>query len=398
MARILFVVSSDAGHINQCIGPAAYLQEQGHQVAFYAPKDITPRLWRAEFSQSYHCDPVAPMRLDPARSERLAENLKDRHWSKLWLRSNLLDNLQERITRVGEVISEFGPDVVATISVVYEGAIAAQKAAIPWVGLTASLSPFTPELVAAELKEQIAGWTRERDDLVEAVGAKVSFRLTDAISPHVNLAFTSSELVGPKPNPEFRRIGPSIAPGERGDEPDFPWEKIRDDVPLIYMSLGYDTYYQPAVFQQVFEAVDGRAVQLVCSSGSAQFGLSSVPDNVLMCQYAPQLSVLAASSMFITHGGATSVMEALHHGVPMLISPIWNDQPHQAYFVDREKAGGRCELQHASSAVLWKHIESILHSKKIKESVEKLQASYRRYEGAVEAARLIAQLAEKTAV
>lgn len=398
MARILFVVSSDAGHINQCIGPASYLQNDGHQVAFYAPKDITQRLWRAGFSQCYFCDPVAPARLDPERSERLAENLQDRHWSRLWLRSTLLDNLQERIATVCEVINEFQPDVVATVSVVYEGAIAAQKAGLPWVTLTASLNPFIPELVASEMKEQISGWTRERDDIVDAAGVKVSFRLSDAVSPHANLAFTSNELIGHKINPEFRRIGPSIPPGDRGDETDFPWDRIRDDVPLIYMSLGYDTYNQPLVFQQVFEAVEGRDVQLVCVSGQAQIAPADVPSNVMLCDYAPQLLVLAASSMFITHGGATSVMESLFYGVPMLISPLWNDQPHQAFFIDREKAGVRCELHHASPAVLWKHMESVLQSKKIKESVEKLQGAYKRYEGAVEAARFIAQLAEKTAV
>ncbi|MBY0548624.1 MAG: hypothetical protein K2W95_15240 [Candidatus Obscuribacterales bacterium] len=398
MARILFVVSSDAGHINQCIGPASYLQNDDHQVAFYAPKDISRRLWRAGFTQSYFCDPVAPMRLDPVRSERLSENLKDGHWSRLWLRSALLDDLQERIDRVFEVIGEFQPDVVATVSVAYEGAIAAQKAGLPWVTLTASLTPFIPELVAHEMKEQIDGWARERDAIVDDAGVKLSFRLTDVISPHANLAFTSSDLIGHKINPEFRRIGPSIPPGDRGDEPDFPWDRIRDDVPLIYMSLGYDTYNQPQVFQQVFEAVEGRDVQLICVSGLAQIAPEDVPSNVLLCEYAPQLLVLAASSMFITHGGATSVMESLFYGVPMLVSPLWKDQPHQAFFVDREKAGVRCELHHASPAVVWKHIESVLQSKKIKESVEKLQLAYKRYEGAAEAARFIAQLAEKTVV
>lgn len=401
MARILFVVSSDAGHINQCIGPASYLQAEGHEVAFFAPKDLTSRLWKADFSLCYSVEPVPPARLDAARSERLAQNLKERDWSSLWLRSVMLDGLSERIARLSEVISELKPDVVAVSTVAYEGGIAAQKAGVPWVTLTASLNPFTPELLAAEMKEQISSWSRERDDIVDSAGVQVGFRLTDLVSPYLNLTFTTTELIGHRLSPEFRRIGPSIAPGDRGDETDFPWEQIRDDEPLVYLSLGVDTYNQPSVFQQLFETVEGRKMQLVCSVGglaSDPSSLGPIPANVILCDYVPQLSVLAASSLFITHGGATSVMEALFYGVPMLVSPLWNDQPHQAHFIDREKVGVRCELHKASPAVLWKHIDSVLNSKKIKEAVEKVQLSYKRHEGASEAARLIAQLAEKATV
>ncbi|MFI6098235.1 macrolide family glycosyltransferase [Lentzea sp. NPDC051213] len=40
----------------------------------------------------------------------------------------------------------------------------------------------------------------------------------------------------------------------------------------------------------------------------------------------PQLAVMAHASVFITHGGMGGVMEALHHGVPMIVVPHMTDQ------------------------------------------------------------------------
>lgn len=40
----------------------------------------------------------------------------------------------------------------------------------------------------------------------------------------------------------------------------------------------------------------------------------------------PQLAVLEHASVFITHGGLAGVMEALHHGVPMIVVPRMTDQ------------------------------------------------------------------------
>jgi MGT family glycosyltransferase len=40
----------------------------------------------------------------------------------------------------------------------------------------------------------------------------------------------------------------------------------------------------------------------------------------------PQLAVLEHASVFVTRGGMGGVMEALHHGVPMIVVPHMTDQ------------------------------------------------------------------------
>jgi UDP:flavonoid glycosyltransferase YjiC (YdhE family) len=49
--------------------------------------------------------------------------------------------------------------------------------------------------------------------------------------------------------------------------------------------------------------------------------------------------MLERCDAFITHGGANSVMEALYHGVPLLVVPMCRDQPLAGMFVERADAG-----------------------------------------------------------
>src|SRR5439155_15305796 len=119
------------------------------------------------------------------------------------------------------------------------------------------------------------------------------FRVCDCLSPSLNVVFSTEELVGPAP-PDVRLVGPSLPPELRGDECDFPWERLRVDRPVVYMSLGSQIYYQPALFRTAIQAVAGRPVQLVLSASEllSTGELGALPENVLAVRYAPQLQLL----------------------------------------------------------------------------------------------------------
>lgn len=61
--------------------------------------------------------------------------------------------------------------------------------------------------------------------------------------------------------------------------------------------------------------------------------------NVILCQTAPQLELLEHASVFVTHGGANSMHEALSLAVPLIVVPIFGDQPSNADAVARSGAG-----------------------------------------------------------
>jgi zeaxanthin glucosyltransferase len=55
--------------------------------------------------------------------------------------------------------------------------------------------------------------------------------------------------------------------------------------------------------------------------------LGEIPHNVHFFEQVPQLKVLSRADIFITHGGSQSVKESIRNHVPMLVYPIWWDQP-----------------------------------------------------------------------
>ncbi|CEF71674.1 UDP-glucuronosyl/UDP-glucosyltransferase family-containing protein [Strongyloides ratti] len=64
-------------------------------------------------------------------------------------------------------------------------------------------------------------------------------------------------------------------------------------------------------------------------------------DNVYLFKWLPQLDLLADSriSLFITHGGMNSFLEASKFGVPLLVIPLFGDQPKNAKIIEQLKLG-----------------------------------------------------------
>merc|ERR1712061_678118 len=55
--------------------------------------------------------------------------------------------------------------------------------------------------------------------------------------------------------------------------------------------------------------------------------LPPLPSNFVSRRSIPQLELLSRCNVFVTHGGANSMHEALSLGVPMIVIPVFGDQP-----------------------------------------------------------------------
>jgi zeaxanthin glucosyltransferase len=392
MKRFLFTVIPEKGHVNPMIGPAMRLQERGHHVAFHAPRDISAQLRAAGLMQlDSGAAPVPPSDLN--RGAFFAEKVLDQHWLRGWIKKMLVDEVPDQIEPMRRALRDWQPDVVVTDPMLYAAAIAAALEGVPWVAVSNSLNPVLDAEVKSELLETVRWLSPAREALFARFGIEARFRGCDLLSPWLTIAFTTEEFIG-YGVPGVAMVGPSIPPGTRGDETPFSWEKLREDGRIVYMSMGSQIYYQPEFFRKMIRASADLDVQLILSVnellGSAVLG--DLPSHVLTCHYAPQLELLKRVRVLITHGGANSVMEAIYFGVPLLLSPICNDQFHQAHYLRRCGAGRVLDLRTASVQACREVLLELLHSAEIRSAMARLSKSYQR-DGASEAAKWIEQMA-----
>jgi UDP:flavonoid glycosyltransferase YjiC (YdhE family) len=392
VSRFLFCVVPERGHVNPCIGPALALKHGGHAVAFHAPGDIRAQLERAG---GFACfAPVAPPRpADWRRGAGFARQVRDPAWLGEWVTSLLLDGVDAEVDAIRRSIHAWRPDVVVIDPLLYAAAIAAEAEGLPWVAMSNSLNPVIPPTLDSALLRTVASLAPRRDALFAVHGMAPRFRGCDILSPWLTLAFATEHFVGDAP-PGVTLVGPSLPPTARGDEPPFDEDWFDPGLPLVYMSLGSQIYYQPDLFATVIEAVRGRPLQLVLSVADLldTDALPMLDDRMRAVRYAPQLAMLQRASLFITHGGANSVMEALSFGVPMIVSPLCNDQFHQVHFVEQAGVGRHLDLRHASVQETTATIDALLSSPRVRADAARIALGYRR-SGAGEAARLISRLA-----
>lgn len=384
MTRVLFCVIPEKGHLNPYIGPAQAMQAMGVEVVFHATADLSAPLAAAGIER--FVGPRTSVPSDAHRGAGFAERVRDAAWLRGWIRSLLVDAAEPEVEPLQRVIRDVRPDVVVIDPMVYAAAIACDLERVPWAAISNSLNPVLPDELDSELLQTVRWLAPAREALFAQHGLAAQFRGCDVLSPHLTIAFTTEALAGPVQDVEL--VGPSLPRGARGDEVPFPWDWLDPARPLAYCSFGSQVYYQPALFRAVVDAVADRPMQLVASVADLELG--PVPPNVLACRYVPQLALLARTSVMITHGGANSVMEAIAHGVPLLIAPLCNDQVHQLHFI--EGAGiGRVFDAHT----VWRDLCALAAEGPERTRMAALRASYQR-DGATRAAKLVIALAARS--
>jgi zeaxanthin glucosyltransferase len=383
MTRALFVIIGEKGHIHPFLGPAAELQSRGVEVAFYAPVDVRRALARAGFEGFYGGGEAVSGPPSGNRGAEFASLVADPTRLRAWIKTVLVDVVPGQIEQLTAVVRTVRPHLLVIDPMMYAGAIVAGREGLPWAGLSTSLNPVVAgDDMPSALLETTRALDPARHALFRAHALSARFRVCDVLSPYLTACFSTPALVGAPP-PDVKLVGPSWPRRARGDEPAFAWTEL-DGRPLVSMSFGSQIFHQPALFRLMAEATVDLGIQLLCSVGSLDLG--PLPAHVVTVPYFPQLEVLARSAVFVTHGGANSVMEASTLGVPMLVSPLCNDQFHNAAFVSRAGTGATLDLAAASPAEVRTVLIHLLRDPGIRERAAEMATSYRAHDGSARAA------------
>ena len=113
-----------------------------------------------------------------------------------------------------------------------------------------------------------------------------------------------------------------------------------DEGSVVYVSLGSFLSARSDVLALIADALRRLDVRVALATGSAPVEeLGPLPQAWLVREFLPQVRLLAASSVAVTHGGNNSVTEALTAGVPLLVLPFSTDQFAGAAAIERTGVG-----------------------------------------------------------
>lgn len=115
-------------------------------------------------------------------------------------------------------------------------------------------------------------------------------------------------------------------------------------MPFIYITLGTIAGRLPkskAAFRTALAAVADLPVRALLTTGPVMpiADLGPIPANVRIETFVPQAEVLPKATALLCHGGSGTVLGALAAGVPMVVTPLFADQPANARSVEASGAG-----------------------------------------------------------
>lgn len=97
--------------------------------------------------------------------------------------------------------------------------------------------------------------------------------------------------------------------------------------PYVYVSFGSFLSVRSDVLAKVAEALRESGLRAAIAYGSADLAcLGEIPDNWLVGEFLPQVTLLESAAVAVTHGGNNSVTESMTFGVPLVVLPFSTDQ------------------------------------------------------------------------
>lgn len=148
---------------------------------------------------------------------------------------------------------------------------------------------------------------------------------------------------------------------------------------VIYFSLGSvaRSNSMPVQYRDLFVQAFRRLPQRIIWKYEGE--LEGLSDNVMISKWLPQQDILANDNVkvFITHGGLLSLQESIYHGKPLLVIPIFGDQPKNAMFVKNSGLGQWLEWEELTVDDIIKALTDIINCTKYKENVARMSVGLR---------------------
>jgi UDP:flavonoid glycosyltransferase YjiC (YdhE family) len=323
--RVLFASTRGAGHFHPLVPFIESALGAGHEVMVAGPPALAEMVRAAGY----------PFREGAAPP--------DDELGPVWARVPTLSPDEANQTVIGEIfgrlntramlpalraaVDDWRPDLVIHEQSEFSSAIAAQEAGVRHVRVAvtlAALDRLSLDFAAPAIEEHHTG-------IVERIWR----------SPYLTLFPDSLEDPEGQQPPDVRRFRDSVDPVS--DQPLPAWWED-DSLPLVYASFGSQAGAMPMagqLFGGVLAASGGLPARVLLTVGR-EFDLGQLPappPNVHVEPWVPQADALGQAAVVLTHGGSGTTLGALAAGVPLVVVPLFADQPDNARRVAAVGAG-----------------------------------------------------------
>jgi MGT family glycosyltransferase len=385
MARVLLTVPPLTGHLNPALAVASALIRSGHEVAWAVHRNIIGDKLPVDARVYSLDDPsttdVHPVGIESAQARGLES-------VRLFFEDYTLPMARLALPLIEKAIVDFKPDVMAVDHQMPAGALVARRFGLPWASLVTTSASILR--MSATVDEWVAEQYRRLQE--SYLPASLIVERPD-FSPYKAIVFSIEELLGseyPRVDAPYEFVGPSQGEGRR--QISFPWDWLQKGRQCILVTLGTvsrdrDTRF----FEVIMEALSHLShIQAVIVAPESL--ASKASSNVLVRSYVPQLQLLEKVNGVICHAGHNTVCEALTKGLPLIVSPIRDDQPVIAQQVIAAGAGlfmrhGKVTVPSARSA-----IEALLSTPSLAANANRLGQALLRAPGSDRAAAILAGL------
>lgn len=349
--KILFINLPYYGHVVPTIGLVKELIKQGCEVTYLMPFE-----WKKLVTESgakFHGYKI---------HRQLSEQIKNAYAAAESIVKGFDFVIYEQFFFLGKHLAEKYHKPVVRI---FTAPVTNKKLMNEFITSKGPLSIFRYKWIAKAFTKDIVG----------NIPMKTDNWLDEIIynPPALNLVYTLREYQLYEeefPDEQYKFLGPSIY--ERKAE---TFDFVKSKNPVAYISLGTVIKGAASFFQSCIEAFRGENIDVIISVGK-KFDvrkLKSVPSNIYIYNFVPQLEVLKIADVFVTHGGMNSVSESLSAGVPMVVIPFVSDQPVNARCVEKLGVGKRLECSFVNKDSLKECVFSVFSDREIKENIAKVR-------------------------
>ena len=324
--RVLFASTRGTGHFNPLVPFVEACLRGGHEVMVAGPPPLAEtveragyRFWEGEAPAEDELDAVWG-RVPTASREEANALVIGEIFGRL--------NVHAMLPGLERACEEWQPDVLIREEAEFASAIAAERNGVRHARVSVSLGSLEEEaleLAGPGLDELHAG-------------------IAELIWTSPQLTLVPAGLEGPlrSPPPVVHRFRDPAAGAPGEPLPDW-WEG--DPRTLVYVSFGSVAGTMPmadALYAAVYEAAAALPARVLLTLGQRDADIDALgpaPANLHVERWVAPADVLPHADAVVSHGGFGTTLGAVEAGLPLVVVPLFGDQPDNARHVEAAGPG-----------------------------------------------------------